>query len=295
MSTNLSTLLSLFCIMYSVSVFGQTRLEEEIAKHARSIDGNAGVYAKILETRETVYYQAEEKYPMQSVYKFPIAMAVLDRVDQGEFDLEQIIHVMPSDYIPRGYSPIREKFPEGVDLTVRELIRYSVMESDGSASDVLLKIIGGTEVADQYIHELGVKDMAIATTEMIQVANDTIQYQNWATPKAMTQLLEILYMSKFLSDKSQALLLKYMTESKTGTKRLKGLLPTGTVVAHKTGTAGTFNGLTRATNDVGIITLPNGKHLAISIFISDSHASAEARDQAIANISKTVFDAWKGK
>lgn len=69
---------------------------------------------------------------------------------------------------------------------------------------------------------------------------------------------------------------------------------TGTVIAHKTGTAGTFNRLTRATNDAGIITLPNGKHLAITVFISDSHSSDEKRDLTIANIGKAAFDYWGG-
>jgi beta-lactamase class A len=147
----------------------------------------------LLETGETVSFQVDRKFPMQSVYKFPIAMAVLSKVDQGWLDLEQIIHVQPSDYISKeGYSPIRDQFPDGVDLTLRELLKYTIL-SDGSASDVLLETIGGIEVAHAYVHSLGVKEIAIALPEMIQVANDTMQYQNWATPSAMTQLLKIFY------------------------------------------------------------------------------------------------------
>ena len=287
----------LTCISFlflSLVSFGQIALEKEIKQHAQRISGNVGVYAILLETGEVTSYNADQKFPMQSVYKFPIAMAVLDQVDQGILSLEQVVHISPADYIPKqGYSPIREKFPDGVDLTVRELLRYTI-RSDGSASDVLLKTIGGAEVADDYVHRLGVKDddMAIALPEMIQVANDTIQYQNWSTPKAMTQLLKIFYLDNILSKNSQSLLLKHMINSKTGAERLKGLLPEGTAVAHKTGTAGTYHGLTRATNDVGIIMLPNGKHLAISVFISDSYASPKERDLVIASISKSVFDHW---
>ena len=160
---------------------------------------------------------------------------------------------------------------------------------------MLLKTIGGAEVADQYVSSLGIADeaMAIALPEMIQVANDTIQYQNYSTPEAMTQLLEIFYTNSVLSSASQNLLFHMMVNSRTGLGRLKGLLPEGTVVAHKTGTSGTYDGLTRATNDAGIIVLPNGKHLAISVFISDSYASDKERDQVIANIAKAVFDYWK--
>ena len=125
---------------------------------------------------------------------------------------------------------------------------------------------------------------------MIQVANDTIQYQNYATPRAMTQLLKIFYMDSVLSKESRTLLFQDMVNSRTGLGRIKGLLPEGTLVAHKTGTAGTYDGLTRATNDVGIIVLPNENHLAISVFISDSYASPKDRDLVIANIAESVFE-----
>jgi len=288
----ISILLFVLSHFYSYS---QISPEQKIEQHAQSISGNVGVHAILLETGETVSYQADQRFPMQSVYKFPIAMAVLNQVDQGKLSLDQVIPVLPSDYIPKqGYSPIREKFPDGVELTVRELLGYTI-RSDGSASDVLLKTIGGAKVADQYVYSLGVadEDMAIALPEMIQVANDTVQYQNYSTPRAMTELLKIFYMDSVLSTESQDLLFKDMVDSKTGLGRIKGLLPKGTIVAHKTGTSGTYKGLTRATNDAGIIILPNGDHLAITVFVSDSHASDKERDKVIANIAKVVFGYWR--
>jgi beta-lactamase class A len=95
-----------------------------------------------------------------------------------------------------------------------------------------------------------------------------------------------------LSEGSQALLLKLMIESPTGAKRLKGLLPAGTVVAHKTGTSGTQRGITAATNDIGIITLPNKRHVAIAVFVSDSPADAATREEVIAKVARAVWDEW---
>ena len=83
-----------------------------------------------------------------------------------------------------------------------------------------------------------------------------------------------------------------MTDSTPGAKRLKNLLPAGTAVAHKTGTSGTQNGITAATNDIGIITLPNGKHIAIAIFVSDSPADEKTREAVIAKIAKAVWNRW---
>jgi len=81
-----------------------------------------------------------------------------------------------------------------------------------------------------------------------------------------------------------------MTETPTGLRRIKGSLPAGTIVAHKTGTSGTVNGLTAATNDVGLVTLPDGKHLAISVFVSDSTADEATREETIAKITRTIWD-----
>jgi len=286
-----------FTLLFALSFFrcfSQISPEQEIKQYASNINGNVGVHAILLETGETISYQADQQFPMQSVYKFPIAMAVLHQIDQGKLSLNQVISVSPSDYIPeQGYSLIRERFPKGVELTIRELLEYTI-RSDGSASDVLLKTIGGAKVADQYVSSLGIADeaMAIALPEMIQVANDTIQYQNYATPQAMTKLLNVFYTDNALSAESQDLLFQMMIDSRTGLGRIKGLLPKGTMVAHKTGTSATYNGLTRATNDAGIIVLPNGNHLAITVFVSDSYASDKDRDQVIANIAKAVFDYW---
>ncbi len=83
-----------------------------------------------------------------------------------------------------------------------------------------------------------------------------------------------------------------MTQTPTGLKRIKGLLPTGTVVAHKTGTSRTVNGRTAATNDVGLITLPNGRHLAVAVFVSDSRADDATREEVIARVARAAWDAW---
>jgi len=273
--------------------FSQVTLQTQIRQIAHGINGHVGMCAVNIEKEETISYNGDEKFPMQSVYKFPIGMAVLHLVDEGKYILEQNIHILKSDILPNGHSPIREKFPDGdTDLSVAELLRYAVSESDGTACDVLLRIAGGTDKVDNYIHTLGVKNIRIATTEKLQQSSDEqIQYKNWATPKSMTKLLQIFYSGNNLTPKSKTLLTELMIDS-YGVKRLKGLLPAETVVAHKTGTAATTGGLTRATNDAGIITLPNGEHIAIAVFVSDSKAEGNERELTIAEIAKAVYDYW---
>ena len=291
------TNLFLLILMISNQVYSQNKLKEHFENIADTIKGNIGISALHIETGESISFNGDKKFPMQSVYKFPIAMVMLHEIDNGKFSLGDTIEINKSEYIPEaGHSPIRDKYSNGAKLTIKEILEYNVSQSDGTACDVLLRLLGGTAQVEKNINDLGVKNMAISTTEMVQVANDTIQYQNWSTPKAMNELLEIFYVGNYLSKESQVLLLEFMSISNRWfDKRIKGLLPAETKLAHKTGTARTYNGLTRATNDAGIITLADGSHLAITIFISDSYDSQKKREMTIARTAKEAYEYWTRK
>lgn len=270
-----------------------TELRDRIEQLSRDAQGRVGVTATVLETGETVTLNGDQQFPMQSVYKFPIAMAVLAQVDQGKLSLDQNIRVETSDFISeRQHSPIRDQNPQGVELSLAELLRYMITESDGVACDVLLRLIGGTEVVMSYLRDLDINGIVVANTEEEIGQDNAVQYRNYATPDATVTLLRALQEGRGLSGSSQAQLLQLMTETSTGPNRLKGLLPDGTVVAHKTGTSQTVDGVTAATNDVGLVTLPNGQHLAIAVFISDSTADVVARETVIAKVARAAWDVW---
>jgi beta-lactamase class A len=268
-------------------------LQNQIEQIASAARGRVGVAAVVLETGDAVSLNPHDHFPMQSVYKLPIGMAVMKQVDAGKIKLDQKVRVTKDDFIGRqSYSPIRDKNPNGVALTVNELMGWMLLESDGTASDVLMKLAGGAAAIQAYLTELGIKDLIVLDTEKAFALNHSLQYRNWATPAAAITLLRALHERRGLSETAQGLLLKLMAASNTGPRRLKGLLAAGTVVAHKTGTSGTENGVTAATNDIGIITLPNGKHLATAVFVSDSLADVATREGVIARIAKAVWDHW---
>ncbi len=270
------------------------KLQKQVEQIASEAKGHVGVKAVVLETGESVSLNPTEHFPMQSVYKLPIAMAVLQQTDAGKITLEQKARVEKSDFVRQGqHSPIRDGNPNGVELTVSELLRFSISQSDGTASDVLLKLAGGAEAVGKYLEELQVNEMIVANSEK-EIGRDwETQYRNWASPDGAIDLCRALHERHGgLSESSQALLLKFLTESTPGPKRLKGLLPAGTIVAHKTGTSGTQKGVTAATNDIGIITLPNKQHVAIAVFVSDSPADEATREKVIAKIAKAAWDKW---
>ena len=266
-------------------------LQNQLTQIAGAAKGHVGVAAVVLETGETVSLNPHDHFPMQSVYKLPISMAVMKQIDAGTIRLDQKVAVTKSDFVRRGQnSPLRDKYPNGTEITISELLRYAISESDGTASDVLMRVAGGRIPLQMYLTDLPITDMILLNTEK-EIGQDwQTQYRNSASPEAAVALLRALYERKGLSESSQALLLKFMIESTPGPKRLKGLLPAGTIVAHKTGTSGTQKGITAATNDIGIITLPNGKHLAIAVFVSDSPADEVTREGVIAKIAKAAWE-----
>ncbi|MDQ3821469.1 MAG: class A beta-lactamase, subclass A2 [Acidobacteriota bacterium] len=267
-------------------------LRVRVEKISKDAQGRVGASILVLETGETVSVGGDQKFPMQSVYKFPIGITVLSRVDNGALKLDQKVRVEKSDLVPsNAHSPIRDKYPQGgVEFSLRELLRYMIVESDGTACDVLLRVLGGAERVNDYLKGLGFTGIVVGTTEKEMAEGEDVQYRNWSTPDAAAGLLRAFYEGRGLSAASRAQLLQWMTDAVTGPHRLKGLLPAGTVVAHKTGTSNTVGGVTRATNDVGIITLPNGHHLIVAVFVSDSKAQEDVREGVIARTARAAYD-----
>jgi len=277
----------------SVEPRPDTELQRQIEAITSAAGGRVGVSALVLETGESVSLNGDKRFPMQSVYKLPIAMAVLHAVDDERVELDELIGVTPEDMVGANqHSPIRDKYPKGEAISVREIMRYAVSESDGTASDVLMRLAGGADPIQLYLTAIGAGDIAVINTEKELGSDQKLQYANYATPDAAVKLLRCLYEGNGISDSNRELLLKFLNESGTGPKRLKGLLPTGTAVAHKTGTGPTQNGISAATNDIGIITMPNGRHLFIAVFVSDSPADEKTREGVIARAAKAAWDKW---
>jgi beta-lactamase class A len=294
----------LFCALFACAPAAHVRaqtpractpeqLRARMEEAARATGGPVGAAAVIIEGGGVVSFNGAQRFPMQSVYKLPIGMAVLRAVDEGRLSLLQKINVRPEDLVEHLHSPLRDQNPRGVVLTIRELLRFMISESDGTASDVLLGIAGGPEKVNAYLRGLGVEGVMVATTERAMAQGDEqVQYRNWATPESMLTLLRALQEGRGLSRASRRLLLELMLKSTPGPRRIKGLLPAGTPVAHKTGTSGTAEGVTRATNDVGLVTLPDGRHMALAVFVSDTKAGADVREGVIAKIARAAWDCW---
>jgi beta-lactamase class A len=279
------------CFHWAASAQDQS-LREELAEIAAGVHGRVGIAVVGIESGDTLTIDGSGRYPMQSVYKFPVALAVLQRVDSGTLSLEQKLHLTKADLLPGTWSPLREKYPEGdVDVTLDEILRYTVSLSDNNGCDILFRLLGGTRVVQDHLRGIGIVGIDIVATEEEMHADRGVQYRNWSTPAEMGHLLRKFYRREILSDGSTTYLRRIMEETSTGPKRIKGLLPKGTVVAHKTGSSGADEkGFIAATNDVGVVRLPGGGHVAIAVFVAEATSDQGTCEETIARMAKAVWD-----
>lgn len=235
---------------------------------------------------------ADRKLPMQSVFKFHIAAAVLDFVDQGKLSLDQKIHLDHSNLLENTWSPLRDKYPNGgVEVPLSEILELTVAKSDNNGCDIMLKLLGGPKTVQKFMDAKGVKGFQIKNSEAEMHKDWNLQYKNYSTTQSAVDVLKKFYDGKLLSKKSTDYLMNVMLSTSTGLNKLVEQLPKNTPVARKTGASGKNDaGLTGAENEIAIVTLPNGKHYAIAVFVNNSTETDAVNCKIISDISKAVWD-----
>lgn len=273
-------------------------LQQRIKEIITGKNALVGIAINGINQNDTLGVNAGQHLPMQSVFKFPLAIVMLTEIDKGNFTLDQKIEITKRDLTPEIWSPIRDKYPDGVTLTLREILEYTLTLSDNIGCDVMLKLLGGPQQVENYFAKQGFKNISIKINEKTMQSNWDKQYLNWSTPKEMNNILKTFYVNKknLLSMPMYDFLWTTMKSTNTGLNQIKGQLPKGTVVAHKTGSSGKHKntGVTAALNDVGIVSLPNGEYFVISIFVTNSKEDKETNERMISDIAKVAWDYFTG-
>jgi beta-lactamase class A len=309
------------------------RLKSEFPKLAqRARPGEFGLGVELLQVQESWVSDAGARFPMQSVFKAPMAAAALAEVDAGRLKLSEPITISDLDLSPP-YSLIDEQWPTPPDhrsltLPAIDLVALAVQRSDNTAADAIMKRIGGPGAVTAWLRGKSIQDISVDRYEReLQqevagmapfrpawkdeaawiAARATVPAQqreaaiaayladprDTVTVPASLDFLHQLYLGQLLSPASTRLLIRLMTATYTGATRLRAGLPPGSVLAHKTGTARTDLGLTPATNEIGLVTLPNGRGLAIAAFLAGSTATAPERDKLIADAARLIVSCVK--
>lgn len=290
-------LLALSTILHA----GADNLDDRIAAIAAKAPATVGVAALDVETGRRVALRADDRFPMGSVFKFPVALELLRRVDAGDFSLDAQITIPPSDFGP-GFSPIRDNANgRPVTMTYGAILTAMLRDSDNTAVDVLLPRLGGGRAVTARLRAIGVRGIRIDRSER-EMADDLgkpggvarygVDPRDTTTPNEAIELLRRFHLrDDGLSPASHTLAVKLMTETTTGANRIKAQLPPGTIVTHKTGT------MPGTANDVAVVTSADGtRHLLIAIFTKAATTEKlEDRERAMAEISKAIVDElWRG-
>src|ERR1700693_1197090 len=169
----------------------QTPLHQQIVEIAKDAKGNVYVACSLPGTKLDCDLNEHGHPPMQSTFKFPLAMAVLHQIELGKLQLDQPIRFRKSDRSVT-YSPLQDEFPEAdVDVPLRKLIKLSVETSDNSATDIELRLIGGPTVLQQYLDPRGCTAIHHQDTEHTPRGDQKLQYRDYAEPSAMVALLRL--------------------------------------------------------------------------------------------------------
>ncbi|MBB6370349.1 class A beta-lactamase, subclass A2 [Chryseobacterium shigense] len=286
----------LLSLNLTVKAQSTENLRKEIQQIISTKNATAGISVKGIEDKDTVSINGNLKMPMMSVFKFHIALTVLDQVDKGKLKLNQKIFVKKEELLPDTWSPMRDEYPNGnVYLTLDQILRYTVSHSDNNGCDILIKRVGGTEAVQKFINKQGIRDFTIKVDEQGMSSWDNL-YINTSTPLATTGLLEKFYKGKVLKKETTKYLYQIMVETSRGLTWMKAGLPKDTELAHRTGISGTNDqNLRAAMNDVGIVKLPNGKHFILSVYLKNITEERAETEKTIADITKAVWNYYTNK
>jgi len=274
------------------------RLQATLDALAREAPGRLGVTVYDITQDTRVSVRGDEGFPLASTAKLAIALAAFRRADQGRLNLNERIRITAAD-LRHGPSEIAAQHPRGnVTLTYWQLIAGMLIDSDNTASDVLLGTLGGPAAIQTFLTKLGTHGFHFRKSEA-ELYADARRGRTFArggdnagTPNGVADLLRELALGHYLSLDATNELLLLLAASHTGEGRLRAGLPPDATLAHKTGTSDTAGGVTDATNDAGILTLPDGRRIVIVAFLSAARADAGACDAVLAGVARAAYDAF---
>ena len=266
-------------------------LERRIAQLAEGSEGRIGVAAIDLSTGQRVSVNGDMRFPLASTSKIAIAAAYLEGVDQGRWSLTAeypLLLPVRSQALSTRVAPVRR----GEYMPAHQLIDIMITRSSNPATDALLAAMGGVGPVNDWMRRAGITEFSldrdIATLVRDNREFDARTYidpRDSATPEAMVELLAGLYQGRWLSASSRRVIIDAMERCRTGRTRIPGQMPSGVTVAHKTGT------LHRVASDIGIITGPDGRSIALAIYVT-GQPTPQARNSRISSIARALYDGY---
>lgn len=248
---------------FAASSPNMSTLERQLSYLVAGKSADVGVAALDLTTGESLSVKGDVAYPMASTVKVAVAALYLAQVDLGRRSLDDKIG----------------------KTTARSLMSRMMIKSDNDATDALLQDLGGPRALHEWLAANGVRGLRVDRTiaRLLADKRDLFDRRDSSTPEAMVDLLKRIYRAELIRPASRDYLLGLMAQCKTGKNRIRGMLPFGTPVEHKTGT---LNGYT---SDVGFITMPDGRRIAVAMFAR----GGDNRPRTIAETARALYDGFR--
>jgi beta-lactamase class A len=300
----------------------QARLDALAAEYGEEV----GIAVTDVQAGWTAGVDQDRPYPQQSVSKLWVAIAVMKAADEGRLDPEAPVTLIESDRSVF-FQPVSYKIgPAGYTTPLSDLLRRALVESDNAANDRLMRELGGPEGVAATLDQMGLtavkvgayeRDLQARTAGLVWQADYGIGWNFQAArqalpmevrkaaldayladppdgtaPAAITAALAALHRGELLSAASTQRLIGLMEQARTGPRRLKGGLPPGWTIAHKTGTGQDFAGASVGINDVGLLTAPDGRTYAVAVMLRHTRQPVPARLAFMQSVTQAVAEQW---
>lgn len=270
-------------------------LRNLLADIAGKYPGEIGI--AVITDGDTIAVNDEVKYPLMSVFKLHQAIALCDMLEKQGRSLDSIVKINVSDLNAETWSPMLKDYTEDViEIPIRELLRYTLMQSDNNASNYMFENLCSVEETDSFIATLIPRDgFKLIVSEADMWSDHKRCYENRTSPLSAAILINRLFTDSTVCDAHRNFICNTLRECQTGKDRIAAPLlgETGVTVAHKTGSGFKDNGILAAHNDVGYITLPDGRSYSLAVFVKDYHGDEAQAAETIAEISAAVYNTFK--
>ncbi|MDE5989666.1 MAG: class A beta-lactamase [Duncaniella sp.] len=270
-------------------------LKDSLENIAAKYSGEVGI-ALLTGEGDTLAVNNEVKYPLMSVFKFHQAIALCDLFERQGLSLDSVVTISSSSLNPETWSPmLKDHTGRQIVLPVRELLRYTLMQSDNNASNYMFETIRSVAETDSCVATLIPREsFRLAVTEAEMWSDHSRCYENCSSPLGAAMLIDRFFNDSTVCPLNRDFICTTLGECRTGTDRIVAPLAgkDGVTVAHKTGSGfRDENGMLSAHNDVAFVTLPDGRHYSLAVLVKDFHGSETEAAKAIAEISAAVYAA----
>lgn len=298
-------------------------LQEELQELADGFDGEVGLAVQDISTGRILHANGAELYPQQSVSKLWVSLAALDEADEGRLDLTEEVTLRRED-MTVFHQPLRDivRAQGSFSSDYGDLLDRALTRSDNTANDRILRRIGGPETVQDFIDDAELEGIRFGTDERTKQSGiaglewdqdysignaffdareevpDAVRAASFeayladpidgASPIAIAHALGQLARGALLSSVSTELVLSTLEQTRSGPRRLKGGVPAGWTIAHKTGTGQFYGGEQSGYNDIGILTSPEGREYSVVAMIRRTGAPTIARMQMMQEVVRAT-------